>query len=258
MHLELDYDRLVDLVTDLGYRLLQTGAEIYRVEESVQRLLQAYGVTTGEVFAIPNCLIVSLTTPGGQPITRVRRVGPHGTDIARLEAYNAFCRSVCSQPLPFDRFQARMDEIANSHLAFPTPVILLAHLVGGGAYSLFYGGTLSDGLCGGISCVAAGLCFMFMSKVGGSNQFIRTLVSGAALTLCALVLFQLGLCGNLDKVIIGALMVLVPGIIFTNAIRNVMAGDLTSGINKFVEALLIGVSIALGTGFVLGLSGLLM
>lgn len=53
-------------------------------------------------------------------------------------------------------------------------------------------------------------------------------------------------------------MVLVPGIIFTNAIRNVMAGDLTSGINKFVEALLIGVSIALGTGFVLGLSGLLM
>ena len=258
MRLELDYNRLVDLVTDLGYRLLCTGAEIYRAEESVQRLFRAYGVDTGEVFAIPNCLIVSLTTPEGQPITRVRRVGPHGTDIVQLEAYNDFCRSVCQTPLSFDAFQARMEEIAQARPAFSTPVLLLAHFVGGGAYSLFYGGTMRDGLCGGISCVAAGLCLMLMSKVGGSNQFIRTLVSGAALALCALVLFQLGLCVKLDKVIIGALMVLVPGIVFTNAIRNVMAGDLTSGINKFVEALLIGVSIALGTGCVLGLSGLFL
>ena len=258
MGLEMDYGRLMDLVSELGYRLLCAGAEIYRAEESVQRLLRAYGVTTGEVFAIPNCLIVSLTTVEGQPMTRVRRVGPHGTDIAQLEAYNALCRAVCENPPSFAAFEGRMSAIAEKRRTFSTPVLLLAHFVGGGAYALFYGGGLRDGICGGISCVAAGLCLMAMGKVGGSNQFIRTLVSGAALALCALVLYQLGLCGNLDMVIIGALMVLVPGIVFTNAIRNVMVGDLTSGVNKFVEALLIGASIALGTGFVLGLSGLFL
>ena len=79
----LDYDKLLTLSSDLGYHLLLSGAEIYRVEESVQYLLTAYGVETGEVFVIPNCVIVSLTAPGQKPITRVRRVPGHGTDISR-------------------------------------------------------------------------------------------------------------------------------------------------------------------------------
>ncbi|MEG2139044.1 MAG: threonine/serine exporter family protein, partial [Oscillospiraceae bacterium] len=59
----MDYDALLDLVTEVGFRLELSGAEIYRVEESVTRLLAAYGIPTGEVFAIPNCLTVSLSTP---------------------------------------------------------------------------------------------------------------------------------------------------------------------------------------------------
>ena len=72
----LDYDALLGLTSELGYRLMESGAEIYRVEESVQRLLRAYGVTTGEVFAIPNLVIVSLTDPNGHPVTRARRTAP--------------------------------------------------------------------------------------------------------------------------------------------------------------------------------------
>ena len=63
--LSINYDQLLDLATELGFRLMETGAEIYRVEESVQYILRAYGVETGEVFAIPNCLIVSLTDTAG-------------------------------------------------------------------------------------------------------------------------------------------------------------------------------------------------
>ncbi|RAZ53264.1 threonine/serine exporter, partial [Klebsiella oxytoca] len=68
----MDYEKLLNMAAELGYQLMYSGAEIYRVEESARRLLQAYGVEAPEVFAIPNCLIVSVATPEGQPVTRMR------------------------------------------------------------------------------------------------------------------------------------------------------------------------------------------
>ena len=91
----MDYDKLLTLSGELGYPLLLSGAEIYRVEESIQRLLQAYGAPRGEVFAIPNCLMVSLTSPDGRPVTQIRRMPTHGTDIYLLEKYNGLCRRLC-------------------------------------------------------------------------------------------------------------------------------------------------------------------
>ena len=85
--LELDYNKLLDMVSEMGYRLMESGAEIYRVEESIHRLLEAYGVPRGEVFAIPNCIIVSLISPEGRPLTQIRRMPPHGTDIYLLENF---------------------------------------------------------------------------------------------------------------------------------------------------------------------------
>ena len=73
----MDYDKLLNLGTELGCRLMESGAEIYRVEESVRRLLTAYGVEP-QVFAIPNCLIVSVNTPEGHPLTRMCRIPAHG------------------------------------------------------------------------------------------------------------------------------------------------------------------------------------
>ena len=70
----MDYDALLLLASDLGYGLLESGAEIYRVEESIQRLLLAYGVAEADPFVIPNCIFVSFTTPSGQVRSQVRRI----------------------------------------------------------------------------------------------------------------------------------------------------------------------------------------
>ena len=83
----MDYDALLNMGTELGYQLMYSGAEIYRVEESVRRLLTAYGLQP-QVFAIPNCLIVSVNTPTGHPITQMKRIPAHGTDIELLERCN--------------------------------------------------------------------------------------------------------------------------------------------------------------------------
>ena len=79
----MDYNLLLDNATDLGYELAMSGAETYRVEESINRVLASYGVES-EVFAIPNCLTVSIETPDGRPMTRMRRIGFHGNDLNRV------------------------------------------------------------------------------------------------------------------------------------------------------------------------------
>ena len=224
--MKLDYNELLEMVSEMGFRLMFSGAELYRVEESISRLLQAYGAERGEVFAIPNCIIVSLTSPMGEPMTQIRRMPNHGTDIYLLERYNDLCRRLCRETPPFEVALDSMREIERTHKVSSLPTQLAAHFLGCGMFSLFYGGSVWDGLCGG-------LC-------------------GMVICLC-LALTAVGVGQNSDSIIIGALMALVPGIAFTNAMRDIMAGDMVAGISKAAEALLIGAAIALGTALALGL-----
>jgi hypothetical protein len=76
----------MDLVINLGYKLAMSGAETFRVEESINLILKAYGLEA-EAFAIPNCLHVSIKTEGGKPMTRMRRIGDHGNDLDAVERY---------------------------------------------------------------------------------------------------------------------------------------------------------------------------
>ena len=94
----MDYDQLLNGCSEVGRRMLAAGAEIYRVEDTVRRMLAAYGVD-GQVFAIPNSLIVSMTDETGQSRTRLCRTETAGsTDIETVERFNALSRSVCAAP----------------------------------------------------------------------------------------------------------------------------------------------------------------
>ena len=52
----MDYNTILDLATDVGYELAMAGAETFRVEDSVHRILESFGVEA-DVFAIPNFLV---------------------------------------------------------------------------------------------------------------------------------------------------------------------------------------------------------
>lgn len=249
----MDYDKLINLATDMGYRLLETGAEIYRAEESVQRILRAYGLTEGEVWAIPNCIMVSLVTPEGRALSRLRRMPTHGTDIDQLERYNDLCRRLCTEIPEVDRAREQLRALSATHRGYSLPVQFAAYFMGAAIFCVFYGGTWVDSLCAGLCGLLIGLCLTALTKLGAS-LFFKTVAGGAVSALLALGLTAVGLGRNVDLITIGALMLLVPGLIFTNAMRDLMAGDLVAGITKTAEALLIGAAIALGTGAALWLA----
>ena len=89
------YRGLLDLTIELGYQLAMSGAETYRVEETITRIFAAYG-NSAEVFAITNCLTVCLETDAQKPLTRMRRIGHHGTDLDSVERYNNLSRKICA------------------------------------------------------------------------------------------------------------------------------------------------------------------
>ena len=251
----MDYDALLELSTEIGYRLMESGAEIYRVEESIRRVLEAYCPQGAEVFAIPNCIIVSLATQDGRTLTRMRRMPSHGTDVEQLERYNALCRAVCQAPPPVEELRQRVAEARKKERSYPFPVILLAYFWGTAFFSLFFGGTWRDALCAGVCGVAIGGCLRFMTERGAS-LFFRTIAAAALSALIALGLTAAGMGQNVDRITIGALMTLVPGVAITNAMREIMGGDMVAGISRAAEGVLIATAIALGTGVAMTLSRL--
>ena len=250
----MDYHALLNLAAELGCRLMECGAEIYRVEDSVLRLMHAYGAQDAQIFAIPNCIIVTLTCPDGQPVTRLCRVDSHDTNLDRLELCNNLCRSLCRNPLPPEQARKELAELCRNHPRFPSWVILFGYILIGAFFTLFFRGSALDALCGGL---CGGVIFLATRLRTGPNAFFRTLLAAAAASLAAQLLVVGGLGQNVDTIIIGALMSLVPGVALTTAMREVMAGDLVSGLSHTAESLLTATAIALGTGTALFLGGLL-
>ncbi len=247
----MDYDKLLNMVTELGYQLMYSGAEIYRAEESIYRLLRAYGLEDPQVFAIPNCLIVSVTTPQGHPITRMRRIPGHGTNIELLERCNDLCRRLCFHPVPLDEAQEQVSAISAAVRKYQPWKILLGYGVAPAFFTPLFGGGLRDSLCAFVCGIVVGICQLFGRRLIGSNTFFRTAICSAVASLISLMLVRIGLGVDVDKVTIGVLMLLVPGAALTNAMREIMAGDIISGVSRIAEVLLLASAIALGV--ILGL-----
>ena len=251
----MDDITLIDLASDLGYELAMSGAETFRVEESVSRVLSAYGLNA-EVFAIPNYLIVTVLTKKGLPITRMRRIGSHGNDLDSVERLSALSRSVCrNNPAPQEAQQQRADTLANRRVYSPA-MLGLGNFLGAFGFCLFFGGSALDALCAGVCGLLVGL----VTGVLGKRRVSQFFITIAAAFFMAWLAYGLGaarICQRSDAVIIGALMILVPGLLFTNAMRDIIYGDTNSGLNRVVQVFLVAAAIALGTAGAWNLSSLL-
>ena len=240
----MDYYLLTEVATDLGYELARSGAETFRVEESISRVLATYGIQS-EVFAIPNCLHVSFETDRGKPVTRMRRIGYHGTNLEAVERFNALSRRICAEKPDPETAHQWLQETRTSIRTFSVPAYLFAHFLGSFGFALFFKGSLIDALWAGV----CGFVVYYVSRLMDdlkTNPFFATIASSFCMALVAYAIAALGWTPNVDTVIIGTLMILVPGLLFTNSMRDIIFGDTNSGINRLVQVILIGVAIALG------------
>ena len=242
----MDYYALMDLVINLGYQLAMSGAETFRVEESINLILKTYGLDA-EVFAIPNCLHVSIKTDGGKPMTRMRRIGEHGNDLDAVERYTNLSRRICAERPDPVIAQQWLEDTNRSRVFYGKPLYLLGNILGAAGFAILFGSTYLDSVLSGICGLIVGLVGLFMTRQK-ANQFFQIIISAFIMSLVAYSLEAVHIIYNADTVIIGALMLLVPGLLFTNAMRDIIYGDTNSGMNRIIQVFLIAVAIALGTG----------
>ena len=242
----MNRNTLLDLATNIGYELAMAGAETFRVEESIQRIMGAYGVDA-EVFAIPNYLVVSISDEDGTPITKMRRIGSHGNNLDAVEKYSNLSRAICNRkPEPTEGMNW-FRIIQEKHLTnYSLPVLYFGYFLAGAGHALFFGGSWQDFFCSGLCGLLVGFVSQILSR-WKANTFFSTIASAFLMAMLAYSMQFLGLTANPDAVNIGALMILVPGLLFTNAMRDIIYGDINSGVNRCVQVVLIAMAIALGT-----------
>ena len=245
----MDYDALLNATTKIGFSLLENGADIYRVEESIKRIFTAYGVKEGDVFAVPSCLIVTICTQEEYPITKIKRVYSKRNDLRKIELLNNLCREICATTPDVSYIYDELNSINNSK-SFGLFQQTLGFSLVAFAFTLFYGGNIFDALCAILAGAAVKIVYYNMERFQ-ANTFFIIIISSATASLVAVFTVKLGLANNIDKITIGTLMNLVPGIVLTSFMRDVIAGDLFAGLTKFTEAILIATAIAIGSGIVL-------
>lgn len=230
--------------------MMASGAEISRVEDSLSRIGASYGAVRTEVFAITASLVLTLRFED-EEYTGSRRITASGdSDFNKLRLLNELSRNCVENHLSLAELEQRLNEIRNTE---PKAVkIYLGSALAAGAFALFFGGTVADGIFS--ACVGLLVCLM-QRKIAGRfpNKsfflFFTSLLTGCGICLLAKALPFLPL--QIDKVMMGDIMLTVPGISITMAVRDMLIGDTISGVTKLLECLLWAGCLA--AGFILAL-----
>ena len=219
---EAEVSRFLCILIKMGEALQNSGAEVFRVEDTLNRIAAAYGAQEVNVFVITSSIVVTLTMPQLPPQTQTRRLRhASGNDLLMLEELNALSRRICAAPPSVEEFQRQLDAI------------------------LFFGGSLWDGLLAGVIAVLVfwmERCLAPFCMNGVEFQFIASFCCG----ISTLLFCRIGPQLHADKILIGIIMLLIPGIMLTNSIRDILLGDIISGSLRLVEAILMAAVLALG------------
>lgn len=246
----MNINKLLQVSTLAGKILLESGAETYRVEETIVIICSSFGADNAESFVTPTGIMVSVTY-NKTVSTLVKRITSRGVDLNKIDKINSLSRKIQHTPMHIDEFNEELLNISKGDRYSPF-ITLVSSSIAAGCFSLMFGGDFKDfisaALIGSVIKIIAVIC----QKLNINDFFINSLCGGITAIL-AIFLVKLNISSNIDKTIIGSIMLLVPGLTVTNAIRDTIAGDILSGLTKAAEAVLVALSIAVGTGAVLSL-----
>lgn len=245
-----EYEKVVELALEVGVGLLSSGGSVSRVETAVDRICRAYSAVDANVAAFPSMILVSIRTPDGEQHSYIKRVYSTSNNLYKLERYNQLSRDICREKGPIDQALDRCRELSKAKLRNEWITIIGASLVAG-IYSIFFGGTVADVLPG----LIVALCMSLLNEVltkRALNAYASTFLlslTGGVLSVCLCKLLNLiGLPCQGSYVMIGTIMILIPGLLTTNAVRDMFTGDLMSGTFLLLNGLLLSVVIAAGYG----------
>ena len=245
--------KIVKLVLDIGEQLLMCGGEVSRVEETLMRICGAYGAIKTDVFCISSNMIITSIWDNGDIITQTRRVSGMQRDYHKLELLNSLSRKICAEKTDIHKAEAELKGIIKTKRT-PLLAALLGSILITGTFAVFFGGTLMDGLAAILSSIPVFLVdrYIYNKKMNSVVYYIICCFIAGALATATV---YLGIGQNLDKIMIGCIMLVIPGINLTIAVEDIMSGDTATGSLRLCESVIAACAISCGFAFSVYLCG---
>ena len=240
----MEPEQLLTCALDIGEMMLISGAEIGRVENSVQLICAAYGCKRTDVFTITSSIVVSIEDADRKFYTQSRRITGTQTNLSRLDQLNSLSREICQKKPSYSFIQAKL-RIIREMRPYSLWLRTASSALIAGAFTVFFGGSWVDmavsAFLGSLLC----LCTYWLQRAG-MNQIFVNVVSSFLLSLASIALVRTGCGQDVNQIIIGNIMLLIPGIALTNSMRDMISGDIMSGMLRFFDAILVAAAIAAG------------
>lgn len=244
---------LFQCAMDIGEQMLVSGAEVQRVEESIGRMCYAFGAKRVDVFIITSSMVVTVHKEDGATYTQTRRVTTTKFNVERLHRLNQLSREICRKQMTVEEIQEKLEQ-AMACKQYPAWLEFVSSAMIAGAFTLFFGGSWVESIVSFLIGAFVWVCLYLVEKTIPTKMFSKFYASAIA-TLVAFLTAKAGWIPNMDKVIIGNIMTLIPGIGLTNAIRDLFAGDSIAGLLRLIDAGLAALAIAAGYYLIAVLGG---
>ncbi len=238
---------------NIGEEMLAAGAEIHRVEDSMNRILSALGAVRVDTFIITSSMVVTVHTECGEIFTETRRISGGGTDFERLHLLNSLSRRICSGEVAVEDIGEELSRV-HSARSYPLWLEFICYAVIAGAFALFFGGNIYQALFS-LGVGAAVRVSLLVCDLTVKNKIFAKFTGSFVATALAFLAASLGMPGGADAIIIGNIMSLIPGVGLTNALRDIFTGDSITGILRCIESLLAALAIAAGYFVLAALTG---
>ncbi|MGN0482951.1 MAG: threonine/serine exporter ThrE family protein [Lachnospiraceae bacterium] len=240
----IDYHALLSAALDIGENMLKCGAEVSRVEDSILRICRSYGVQRVDVLTITSCIVLTLHLGSGRTITQTRRIHMYATDFHKLDELNELSRHIVATTPDMTEVNRQIENVLAEESSTPLRKFL-GPIMAASGFCLFFGGRVRD-------MFAVALISIFevllerRSRVRKLNQIAFYFMASFFCGVLSIFSVRLKIGVTADKIMIGTIMLLIPGLAFTNAIRDLLSGDIITGLLRLFESLLEAASIACG------------
>ena len=239
----IPHEDVVFIAIELGEQILRSGGEVSRVEDTIRRILTAYGATDIDVTAIMSLIVLNVDF-GEETIVRARWITGGVTNLGRLSKLNNLSRRICRTLPDKAEFLGRLCDIdATTNISKWTHI--LGNILIAIGFAVVWGGSLLDAIISGLVAIPMCLGMKFFAGTK-TNPIVAKVVVCFLSGVLAIVAGRILPSVNVSPVISGDIMLLLPGVMLANSFRDLLGGDLMSGIFRLCGALLDAVAIACG------------
>ena len=241
----MNNNKIVQGILDIGESMLISGAENYRIEDSLYRMCRSYGFVKYDVFVIPSNIQITVETENGDIITQVRHIENADIDFDQLDYMNNLCRYVCSHTPDEEELQKKYQEVKNRPPQHPAAKYF-AGVMGGTGFAVFFGCNFKDAIVAVIVSLMIVVVGKWLEKREGNLFVYNTILSFLSEVIIVLSVRN-GFADHPERIMIGIVMLLISGLSTTNGIREILQKDYISGFINIMNSILGAAGIAVGT-----------